>query len=49
MALTAESAASLSAVAERGERPDGASPSTLSRELAEFLMDLAIAMHKHAI
>jgi hypothetical protein len=50
MALPAESAIlSPSAVAEPGERRDGASTSTLSRELAEFLMDLAIAMHKHAI
>jgi hypothetical protein len=38
-----------SAAAERGDRPDAASSATLSRELAEFLMDLAIAMHKHAI
>jgi len=28
---------------------EGASMATLSRELADFLMDLAIAMHKHAI
>ena len=50
MALPAETAVlTPSAVAERGDRRDGASPSTLSRELAEFLMDLAIAMHKHAI
>jgi hypothetical protein len=38
-----------SADAERGDGPDGTSTSTLSRELADFLMDLAIAMHKHAI
>src|SRR6187551_2315842 len=50
MALSTDSAVvSPSAAAERGDRADGASPSTLSRELAEFLMDLAIAMHKHAI
>ena len=34
---------------ERAQRADGTSPPTLSRELADFLMDLAIAMHKHAI
>ena len=50
MVLSTDSAVvSPSAAAERGDRADGASPSTLSRELAEFLMDLAIAMHKHAI
>src|SRR5918993_4047654 len=36
-----------SADAEHGDGADGTS--TLSRELADFLMDLAIAMHKHAI
>ena len=35
--------------APRGDGPDGTSTQTLSRELADFLMDLAIAMHKHAI
>jgi hypothetical protein len=35
--------------AERGDGSDGPSTQTLSRELADFLMDLAIAMHKHAI
>ena len=35
--------------ADRGDGADGTSPQTLSRELADFLMDLAIAMHKHAI
>ena len=35
--------------AERGDGADGTSSQTLSRELADFLMDLAIAMHKHAI
>ena len=35
--------------AERGDGVDGTSSQTLSRELADFLMDLAIAMHKHAI
>jgi hypothetical protein len=38
-----------SADAARGNGADGASSQTLSRELADFLMDLAIAMHKHAI
>ena len=40
-----------SADAETGNGADGTSPppQTLSRELADFLMDLAIAMHKHAI
>lgn len=50
MAIPADSVVlSPSAGADRGGRRDGASPSTLSRELAEFLMDLAIAMQKHAI
>jgi hypothetical protein len=50
MAPSTDSAVlSASAAADRGDRLDAASPSTLSRELAEFLMDLAIAMHKHAI
>jgi hypothetical protein len=50
MAPSTDSAVlSASAVADRGDRPDAASTATLSRELAEFLMDLAIAMHKHAI
>ena len=36
--------------AEPGEGADGASKqSMLSRELAEFLMDLSVAIHKHAI
>ena len=35
--------------AARGDGADGTSQQTLSRELADFLMDLAIAMHKHAI
>ena len=35
--------------ADRGEGAEGTSRQTLSRELADFLMDLAIAMHKHAI
>ena len=35
--------------AEPGTGEGGASLQTLSRELADFLMDLAIAMHKHAI
>jgi hypothetical protein len=38
-----------SADAGSGTGADGTSPQTLSRELADFLMDLAIAMHKHAI
>lgn len=35
--------------AESGNGADGTSPQALSRELADFLLDLAIAMHKHAI
>jgi hypothetical protein len=50
MAVPADSAfLSPAAGADGGDGRDGASPSTLSRELAEFLMDFAIAMHKHAI
>lgn len=50
MAIPADSVVlSPAAGADRGDRRDGAPPSTLSRELAEFLMDFAIAMHKHAI
>ena len=38
------------ALAEHELGTDGASATTgLSRELADFLMDLAVAMHKHAI
>src|SRR5215207_8703459 len=51
MASTSASA-SLSHASDAEPRTggEGASPlATLSRELADFLMDLAIAMHKHAI
>ena len=41
---------SLGADAEHGEGAEGPSKqSMLSRELAEFLMDLSVAIHKHAI
>ena len=48
--LSGSAVLSLGADAEHGEGADGASKqSMLSRELAEFLMDLSVAIHKHAI
>ena len=48
--LSGSAVLSLGADAEPGDGADGASKqSMLSRELAEFLMDLSVAIHKHAI
>ncbi|PYP81027.1 MAG: hypothetical protein DMD35_03045 [Gemmatimonadetes bacterium] len=51
MAIPSASAVfSSGADAQHGEGADGTSAApTLSRELADFLMDLSVAMHKHAI
>ena len=50
MALSSASAVlSPGAASDQGSGGEGASTPTLARELADFLMDLAIAMHKHAI
>src|SRR3954468_9292710 len=47
---TASAVIPTGADADRGGGADGASKSaSLPRELADFLMDLSVAMHKHAI
>jgi hypothetical protein len=47
---TASAVLPIGADADSGGGADGASkPTSLPRELADFLMDLSVAMHKHAI